>query len=148
MKGQGQIEFKALWVISAIIGIMAVALLFMMWVPLNPIVLKSVTIVNADKKVEIGSPVCFRVEYTKFTNKHGLVVRQLINDRVVNYTPHISRVPIGEGSGVDCLHTGQGDSPGKYRVNYTVIYKYFGFREVSTSLLSDEFQIIAGRTSE
>lgn len=148
MKGQEQIEFKALWVISAIIGIMAVALLFMMWVPLNPIALKSVTIVNADKKVEIGSPVCFRVEYTKFTNKHGLVVRQLINDRVVNYTPHISRVPIGEGSGVGCLHTGQGDSPGKYRVNYTVIYKYFGFREVSTSLLSNEFQIIAGRTSE
>jgi hypothetical protein len=66
----------------------------------------------------------------------------------VNYTPHISRVPIGEGAGVGYLHTGQGDTPGKYRVNYTVIYKYFGFREVSTSLLSDEFEIIVRRTSK
>lgn len=67
------------------------------------------------------------------------------NDRVVNYTPHISNVPKGEDIGVGVLKTGQSDVPGRYFVNYTVIYEYFGFRKVSTTALSNEFRILDTR---
>ena len=110
--------------------------------PLNPIELKSVKILNEDNTVRIGEDIRFQVHYIKHTDKEGKVVRQLINDRVVNYTPHISHVPKGEAKGVGFLKTGPGDIPGKYRVNYTVIYEYFGFRKVHASAVSDVFCIV------
>ena len=128
-------------VLIAILLPPVVYLVLMVW-PLNPIEIKSVKILNENNIVRIGEDIRFRVHYVKHTDKHGLVVRQLINDRVVNYTPHISSVPKGEDEGVGVLKTGPGDVPGHYHVNYTVIYEYFGFRKVSTSAVSDEFVII------
>jgi hypothetical protein len=115
-----------------------------MWWPLNPIELKSVTILNEGKRVKIGTSILFKVHYIKHTDKAGTVYRQLINDRVVNYSPHISAVPSGEAKRIGFIRTSNGEMPGKYQVNYTVVYEYFGFRDVVTNKLSDEFEIVKG----
>ena len=110
--------------------------------PLNPLEIKSVTIMNLHKTATMGDDIIFQVHYVKRTGMHGKVYRQLINDRVINYRPHISSVPVGERKGIGVLHMGKEEVPGKYQVNYTVVYRYFGFREVSVSGLSDEITIV------
>ncbi|MFA5397960.1 MAG: hypothetical protein WC346_18255 [Methanogenium sp.] len=131
-----------IYILSGVILISAITLAVLNWWPLNPIELKEVKILNADNIVKIGHPILFRVSYAKHTSKHGFVVRQLINDRVVNYTTIASRVATGEGQKIGRIHTSVGDIPGTYHVKYTVVYKYFGFREVATSAVSDEFELV------
>jgi len=38
----------------------------------------------------------------------------------------------------------KGDVPGSYHIKYSVVYKYFGFREIATSAISDEFELLEG----
>ena len=133
----------ALKFIGAILIIPTMTLLGLMWWPLNPLELKSVTILNEDKRVVAGGKVVFEVHYVKHTDMAGKVVRQLINNRVINYAPHVSDIPSCEAKRVGTLKTNRADEPGTYMVNYTVIYRYFGFREVAVSKLSDEFELVA-----
>jgi len=114
----------------------------LLWWPLNPIELKSVSIINADKMVFIGDEIFFQVHYVKNTDKNGIVYRQLIDGRVVNIAPHVSNVPKGEATRIGFIKTGPGDLPGRYRINYSVAYEYFGFRNVVVSAMSDEFNLV------
>ena len=134
---------KAVW--RGLIGVIVIPtltfLVLIFW-PLNPIEIKSVKIMNKNRTVVSGEDIIFQVHYVKHTKKHGKVYRQLLNDRVVNYRPHISSVPTGEKKGIGFLHTGDEEKPGLYQVSYTVVYRYFGFRDVSVTGLSDEFTVI------
>ncbi len=134
---------KTIWrLLIAIFIVPTLVFLGLIFWPLNPLEIRSVTIQNPNKTVVMGEPIYFEVHYVKHTDKHGRVYRQLLNERVVNYRPHTSHVPRGENKGISVLHTGTGESPGLYQVSYTVVYKYFGFREVTVNALSDEFTIV------
>ena len=133
-----------LYVLSGMVLISALVLAALNYWPLNPIELKEVKILNADNIVRIGQPILFRVTFTKHTEKPGLIIRQLINDRVINYTGIMSRFPKGDGQGIGRIHTSKGDVPGSYHIKYSVVYKYFGFREIATSAISDEFELLEG----
>jgi hypothetical protein len=142
MSGHTKMDKYGIRMVMALISIPTIPLLFLMWWPLTPLEIKSVTILNKDKKVLQGEELLFEVAYVKHTNLSGTVYRQLINDRVINYSPHVSSVPLGEAKRVGYLRISKTDCPGGYQLNYTVIYKYFGFREVVVSKLSDKFQVI------
>lgn len=133
-----RIMYMVATILATLLTISLTYMLMSVW-PLNPIEIKSVKILNPNNVVCIGDDILFQVHFIKHTDKCGRVVRQLINDRVINYTPHISSVPKEEDKGVGTLKTGPSDMPGRYQVSYTVIYEYFGFRKVSTSAVSDEF---------
>lgn len=134
----------SIYILSGIVLISALVLAGLNWWPLNPIELKEIKIMNPDNIVRIGQPILFKVIFVKHTDKPGIVVRQLINDRVINYTPIMSRFPVGDGMGVGRIHTSKGDVPGAYHIKYSTIHKYFGFREVTTSAISDEFELVEG----
>lgn len=133
---------RAILVLVAATIATPLAYLSMLWWPLNPIELKSVKIMNDNNKVIIGQELIFQVHYIKHTEKSGRVYRQLLDGRVVNLAPHISKVPVGEAAHLGFIRTGPGDLPGKYRINYTIIYEYFGFRDVVVSAMSDEFTLM------
>lgn len=112
------------------------------WWPLHPLELKSVKVMNFDNRVTIGQPILFQVHYIKHIDKHGIIIRQLVNDRVINYTPIVSNVGLGESKGIGRIKTSAGDIPGKYHIKYSVVYEYWGFRDVVVSALSDEFELV------
>jgi len=135
---------KENWILRALLFLLAsptLILLGLLWWPLEPLEIHSVKIMNEGDKVAQGQELVFEVDYVKHNNMSGMVIRQLLNDRVINYSPHMSSVPKGAAKRRGYLKIGEVDSPGKYQLNYTVIYKYFGFREVVVSKLSNEFEV-------
>ena len=116
-------------------------LLSIIWWPYQPLKIHKIDVLNS--QVVSGAPIEFRITYTKYTDKPAKIITQLINDRVVYYTPIESNVPIGYGSKIVSLPTSIGDMPGKYMMRRTYVYTYFGFWEVSVVGKSPWFQIVS-----
>jgi hypothetical protein len=123
----------------AITGILAI-------VPLNPAEVRSITVTNPDKEVLAGTPMYYMVDSTKHTNRPCRIIRQLINERTIHYTPIYSNVPVGTKKRSGYLSTAENDMPGEYYMRWTAIYTYFYFREVVVVVDSDKFVIVKPET--
>ena len=121
----------------AVIGILAI-------VPLNPLEVRSITVINPNKTVVAGTPMNYLVDATKYTDKPCRIIRQLINERTINYTAVDSNIPVGSKKRAVNLSTAEGDMPGVYYMRWTAIYTYFCFREVIVTANSEPFEIVKG----
>ena len=119
-----------------------VSIVGMSIVPLTPIEIHSVKILNPGNIVKAGDHIIYAVDATKYTDRPARILRQLVNDRVTHYTPIESNIPTGKKRRTSTLITSKGDPPGEYYIKYTLVYRYFGFRDVAVSTESDRFMIV------
>ena len=117
-------------------------IIIMAVMPLDPIDIHGIKILNPDRVVTAGSHIIYAVDATKHTNKPARILRQLVNDRTTHYTPIESNIPVGRKIRTSTLITSTGDPPGEYYIQYTLVYRYFGFRDVSVSKDSEPFMIV------
>jgi len=110
--------------------------------PYNPIRIDVLKITN-NGPVTLGTPVFYCMTGEKYTDKPGVVIRQLINSRLITYTALDGNVETGPFIINNYLETGTGDLPGIYHMRMTIKYTYFGFWEVITALNSLPFRMVA-----
>lgn len=112
-------------------------------IPLKPLTVRSITIENPDKRVIAGERIFYTVDAVKHTKKSCIIIRQLINERTLHYTPIQSNIPATDARREGCLDTSMGDMPGVYFIRWTAVYKYFGFRDVEVVAESDKLTMVA-----
>lgn len=117
-------------------------LIVMAIMPLDPIDVHSIKVMNPGNMVVAGDAIIYSVDATKHTEKPARILRQLINDRTTHYTPIESNVPAGRKARTSTLVTSKNDPLGEYYIHYTLVYRYFGFRDVSVSKDSEPFMMI------
>jgi hypothetical protein len=110
--------------------------------PYDPLTINSVTIENAGNTVIAGERVYYAVNVVKRTAKVGTVIRQLINSRVITYSPLDGNIDTGQKIVRNYLETSYGDLPGEYMMRFTVTYTYFGFWDVTVAKNSPPFNMI------
>ena len=111
-------------------------------VPLDPLTINSVTVVNAEKSVVAGERLHYMVDSVKHANKPAKITRQLINERTIYYTVADSNVPCGPSIRGESLGTSAADMPGLYYLRSTYTYRYFYFRDVAVVADSDVFMMV------
>jgi hypothetical protein len=111
--------------------------------PYDPLTINSVAIENKGPIIA-GTPVYYAVNVEKHTPKVGTVIRQLINSRVITYSPLDGNIDTGVKIVRNYLETSPGDLPGEYVMRFTVTYTYFGFWDVTVAKNSPPFNMIQG----
>jgi len=109
---------------------------------LNPIEVKSIIVVNHDKKVVAGTTLHYIIDSVKYTDKPCKIIRQLINERTIHYTSIESNIPPGESKRRGELNTAKSDMIGRYYMRWTAIYTYFYFRDVIVTVDSEPFEMV------
>lgn len=135
-------ETKVVTVI-AIIGLLPfLVLTILSLMPLKPADILSIKIINPNNKLYAGESLYYIPEILKYTNRPSKIIKQLLNERAIFYTAVDSNLPIGKSVRVESIKTSTGDMPGKYFLNYTIVYNYFGFRDITVTAYSDMFEIV------
>ena len=141
-------KFKTSWQTKFLAALLAVGLLpfftivILALIPLDPLTINSVTIVNSQKMVVAGEKLHYIVDTDKHIQKPAKITRQLINERTIYYTSVDSNLPRGASIRGESLGTSSADMPGIYHLRMTYTYRYFYFRDVSVVADSDIFMIV------
>jgi hypothetical protein len=114
------------------------------WVyyPYEPIVVKSLKIMNPDKKVVAGKHLTYCIEYEKKMNVHGVLVRKLLNDFIIDLRASDGTAPIGKDKVKVEISIPPYAAPGKYTLWWASTYKVNPLRSVTVTAESDEFEIV------
>jgi hypothetical protein len=149
-KGTGGI-MKLSWQTKGLMLMLITALMplfiftFLSAVPLNPLTIDKLCVTNKDKIVVTGEPVYYTLTGRKNTDKRAKILRQLINERTIYYTPEEGNYPEGATKSNGKMVTSKGDAAGKYFIRMTIIYNYFWFRDVVITADSDWFEMVSAR---
>ncbi|MDD4877394.1 MAG: hypothetical protein PHQ86_09810 [Dehalococcoidales bacterium] len=132
--------------IVAILGLLPfLTLAFLSLVPLKPAEILSIKVINTDNKLYAGEVLYYIPEILKYTNRPARIIKQLLNERAIYYTAVDSNLPMGKSVRVESIKTSTGDMPGKYFLSYTIVYNYFGFRDIIVTARSNVFEIVTKR---
>jgi len=99
-------------------------------------------VVNTDKTVKAGDLLLFNRDSEKFMDISGTVSCSFEDDIIFNIPSRISNLPIGNYDSTTSVVVPKNLPPSEYQYKCTIVYKIFGFREVTVYMNTEYFKVI------
>ena len=120
----------------------AIAVCYWLLYPYKPIVIESLIVKNADKKVYAGTHLKYKIIYNKKMDITGVLSRKLINNVKIDLADSMADAPVGADT--DCVYVKipRYADPGIYYLWWSATYKVNPIRSVTVSKKSDTFTVL------
>lgn len=125
-----------------IIAIVFIALLYMLFWPIQTIELQDNPIPVLTKSVVAGDILKYKFTYTKYTKKRCVAHRVLLNDTLINLPAISSIAPIGTHTVTVTVKIPEYAPPGKYILRTKLVYQVNPLRTIERVFDTEEFEVL------